>query len=225
MCQLAQHVVKRHFVRHVMLCCCFTVSVHAARLFQQDVPRCRAGAGCWLLIDVGSHEMFWILYQACPSPPQSGTLDTGSYIVWTLPCYDGWASIHVNRVGSHQDLIIPHRYHIITSQSQVDRDMTNYFRHYQLRILTICNCYSISTTNEDNKLYVIKDGLSFIRTDDSTHFQKKQECMFVVYLLLTLCWRLCLVSMVSLHCSAHYCSLWCSARCDASYLRLRSGPG
>ena len=90
--------------------------------------------------------------------------------------------------------------------------MTNYFRHYKLRILTSCNCYTVSTTNEDNKLCVIKDGLSFIRTDDSTHFAAKARiilnaCLLCIYLLLTLCWRLCLVSMVSLRCSAHYCSL------------------
>ena len=66
--------------------------------------------------------------------------------------------------------------------------MTNYFRHYQLRILTSCNCYSIST-NEDNKLYVIKDGLSFIRTDDSTHFATKGRIKLNACLLYTFSWH------------------------------------
>ena len=43
-----------------MLCCCFTVSVHAARLFQQDVPRYCAGAGCWLMLVVMKCFEFYI---------------------------------------------------------------------------------------------------------------------------------------------------------------------
>ena len=103
------------------------------------------------------------------------------------------SSYHIDITSSYHHITVTSRY-----------EMTNYFRHYQLRILT--------TTNEDNKLCVIKDGLSFIRTDDSTHFAAKARiilnaCLLCIYLLLTLCWRLCLVSMVSLRCSAHYCSL------------------